>query len=162
MSTNQGTESTENNDITVRLVDKDDKNSWKELWTLFMEFQQTSLPEEQEELNFRRFIDPEVNMWSALAIDEASGRAIGMANFFSHMSTWDLTDIIYLNDLYVREDVRTRGIGRKLIDFVYEHADKMGTPKVYWWTDEHNHRAQLLYTKVGKRTPKVVYKRIGY
>lgn len=146
-------------EVLVRYVTLDDKEDWLQMWKQFRSHYDAPIPEGLEELNYKRFLDPKESMWSALAFDKDTGMVLGMVNFLSRLSTWDLTDIIYLNDLYVNEKVRSQGIGRKLIEFVYSEADKMGTPYVYWITDHHNHRAQLLYTKVGKLTDKRLYER---
>lgn len=146
--------------VIVRLVGPEDEEEWKRLWKLYLVFYKSSLPEEVAELNFKRFLNPEVKMWSALAIDTVTNKPIGMVNYFCHFHTWDVKDKILLNDLYVDENSRVKGVGRKLITHVYEHADKLEISNVYWHTDFFNHRAQLLYTKIGERTTKVQYRRI--
>ncbi|CAL9732334.1 histone acetyltransferase Hpa2p [Monosporozyma unispora] len=151
-----------NDDIIIRYVTKDDKEAWSKLWKGFQAHYEIKAPNGIEDINFPKFLDPNVKMWSALAIDTKRDKAIGMVNFLSRHSTWDLTEIIYLNDLYVDENERVKGVGRSLIEFVYEEADKMGTPHVYWTTDHFNHRAQMLYTKVSNLTTKVIYRRHGY
>lgn len=148
--------------VIVRPVEETDKQEWERLWKMYQTFYNVSHSDELNNVNFRRFLDPKVKMWSALAIDITTNKPIGMVNYFNHITTWDLNDKLLLNDLYVEEDARIKGAGRKLIEFVFEEADKMNTPNVYWLTDESNHRAQLLYTKVGYKTTKVIYKRQGY
>ena len=148
--------------VVVRFVTEDDKDGWQRLWKSFQEFYEVSFPNELDDFNFKRFLDPTVKMWDAVAVNGLSGEIIGMVNFFSHMSTWDFKDKIYINDLYVGENSKIKGVGRKLIQFVYEEADKLGTPSEYWCTDESNHRAQILYTKIGYKAPKIMYKRNGY
>lgn len=148
-----------NDDIIIRYVNEDDKEDWTRLWKGFQSHYETKAPEGIENVNFPRFLDPNIKMWSALAFDIKKNKAVGMVNFLSHPSTWDVTEIIFLSDLYVDENERVRGVGRSLIEFVYEEADKKGTPSVYWTTDHFNHRAQLLYTKVSKLSPKRIYKR---
>lgn len=145
--------------VTIRPVEESDLDQWQQLWEKYLIFYKAKLPEGIAEFNFKRFLDPQVKMWSALAIDSDTNRAIGMVNYFTHIQTWDFKDKLLLNDLYVDEDCRLKGVGKKLIEFVYNEADKMGAPQVYWNTDFDNHRAQLLYTKVGEKTGKLSYKR---
>lgn len=160
MMLNNETVKVVNDDIIIRYVNKEDKEDWTRLWKGFQANYEVKAPDGIEDVNFPKFLDPEIKMWSALAFDIKRNKAIGMVNFLSRLSTWDLTEIIYLNDLYVDENERVKGIGRSLIEFVYEEADKLGTPYVYWTTDHFNHRAQLLYTKVSEKTSKVIYKRV--
>lgn len=146
----------------VRKVRENDQQEWVRLWKLYQAFYNVSLGDEVSEANFERFLNPEVKMWAALAIDTTTGKAVGMVNYLSHVTTWDTKDKIYLNDLYVDESARVKGLGRELIQFVYNEADKMETPHVYWCTEFFNHRAQLLYTKIGYQTTKVLYRRSGH
>lgn len=153
---------TSEDNITVRFVTENDKEGWQRLWKSYQDFYAVSFPDDLDDFNFGRFLDPNIKMWAAVAVESSSEKIIGMINFFNHMTTWDFKDKIYINDLYVDENSRVKGAGSKLIQFVYDEADKLGTPSVYWCTDESNHRAQLLYVKVGYKAPKILYKRKGY
>ncbi|CAI4829304.1 BPK_collapsed_G0057050.mRNA.1.CDS.1 [Saccharomyces cerevisiae] len=153
---------TSEDNITIRFVTENDKEGWQRLWKSYQDFYEVSFPDDLDDFNFGRFLDPNIKMWAAVAVESSSEKIIGMINFFNHMTTWDFKDKIYINDLYVDENSRVKGAGGKLIQFVYDEADKLGTPSVYWCTDESNHRAQLLYVMVGYKAPKILYKRKGY
>lgn len=103
-------------------------------------------------MNFPRFLDPTIKMWSALAIDTKKNKAVGMMNFLSHPSIWDMTENIFLNDLYVEKNEIVRGS-------LVKKQKKWGLLPVYWTTDHFNHRAQLIYTKISKLSPKCICKR---
>lgn len=144
--------------IVVRDLSETDYEDWIRLFDLYLKFYKTELDLETKRGTFLRMLDENVPMWGAIAIDEGSGKAVGIANYLRHLSTWSITvDKLYLNDLYVDEGCRTSGIGRKLVEYVYAKGDEMGASDVYWSTDMNNHRAQLLYTKVGKFSNKVKY-----
>jgi len=51
------------------------------------------------------------------------------------------------------------GIGRKLIEAVYDAADKAGSPSVYWLTQDFNSTARTLYDRTGVLTPFIKYQR---
>lgn len=145
--------------VQIRAVRPEDKEEWKTLFKGYLEFYKTPYSGEVAENNWKRFHDDNTPMWSALAIDPSTGRAIGMVNYLTHIHTFDTKDKLLLNDLFVDENSRLHGVGRALIEYVYDRADEMDIPVVYWHTDYFNHRAQMLYTKVGERTSKVQYKR---
>lgn len=145
--------------FTVRDIEEGDYEEWIRLFDLYLKFYKTSLPLEIKDFTFKRMLDPKVDMWCAVAVNEESGKLIGIANYLRHLNTWSKDDKIYLNDLYVDEDQRLKHVGRTLIEFVYGKADDMGISDVYWCTDLTNHRAQLLYTKVGYTDHKIIYKR---
>jgi len=64
-----------------------------------------------------------------------------------------------LQDLYVREDSRGTGVGRVLIEHVYEEAKRAGCSRVYWLTHETNAQAMLLYERMAERSGFVQYKK---
>ena len=59
-------------------------------------------------------------------IAEQDGRAVGMALFFPHYSTWTGTPVLYLEDLYVRPDARGSGAGFALMTALAEIARDRG------------------------------------
>jgi len=65
----------------------------------------------------------------------------------------------YLQDLFTNEASRGRGIGRALIESVYERATAAGSPRVYWNTHETNLTAMKLYDKVAERSGFIQYRK---
>ncbi|CDK28325.1 unnamed protein product [Kuraishia capsulata CBS 1993] len=145
--------------VTIRPVEKSDHDEWLALFSgpsSYLEFYESKLDKETIEFTFARFLDTEVPMWCVVAVD-GDGRLVGFAHYLRHLDTWNMRDRIYLNDLFVKVDGRLKGIGRALIENVYAEAKAMGCFKVYWMTQFENHRAQLLYTRVGKKSGFLVY-----
>ncbi|CCC67540.1 hypothetical protein NCAS_0A09820 [Naumovozyma castellii] len=145
--------------IIVRPVSLNDEEDWKRLWKHYQEHYEVHLSEEVAERNFKNFLEPGVEMWAAIAINTETGVPIGMVNYLHHLTTWDIRGKMLLHDLFVEEGSRIKGVGRKLMEYVFHEADKMGIEIVYWTTDHYNHRAQLLYTKIGHKNSKVIYER---
>ncbi|VVT45444.1 uncharacterized protein SAPINGB_P000752 [Magnusiomyces paraingens] len=150
----------------VRLVTASDKPQWLVLWKKYLEFYASTgnkaaehVPDTVTNTTFSRFLDDSEPMACLVAEDESSKTLVGFAHILWHRNTWAIEDKIYLNDLYVDENIRCGGVGRKLIEAVYKYGDEHGMPTVYWRTQEFNHRAQLLYTKVGIRDGFLTYKR---
>lgn len=109
---------TSEDNITVRFVTENDKEGWQRLWKSYQDFYAVSFPDDLDDFNFDRFLDPNIKMWAAVAVESSSEKIIGMINFFNHMTTWDFKDKIYIYDLYVDENSRVKGAGGKLIQFV--------------------------------------------
>ena len=76
-----------------------------------------------------------------------------------HRSTWSKTWYCYLEDLFVRPDIRAKGTGRQLIEAVYREADARGATRTYWFTRGDNERARRLYDRLGTLSPFVQYRR---
>ena len=74
-------------------------------------------------------------------------------------STLFIEPTCYLQDLFTAEAARGKGVGRALINGVYEQARIAGSPRVYWLTHETNLTAMQLYDKVADRSGFVVYRK---
>ena len=65
-----------------------------------------------------------------------------------------------MQDLFTDPEARGQGIGRALINAVYEKAVAAGCGRVYWQTQETNLTARTLYDRVAERSGFIVYRRI--
>jgi GNAT superfamily N-acetyltransferase len=70
-----------------------------------------------------------------------------------------LGPICYLQDLFTDASQRGKGVGKALIEAVYEKARATGSPRVYWHTHETNHTAMKLYNHVANHSGFVVYRK---
>jgi GNAT superfamily N-acetyltransferase len=126
--------------IEVRPVRRDDFAAWKPLWDGYNGFygraETTALPLEITRLTWSRFFDDYEPVYALVAVDGSSGSLVGLAHFLYHRSTTLANPICYLQDLFTLESVRGRGIGRALIQAVYERAEASGSSRVYWQTHE--------------------------
>ena len=94
----------------------------------------------------------------ALVADNA-GQLLGMAHYLFHRSTIQIPPTCYLQDLFTAEDARGQGVGRALIEAVYDRARAAGSPKVYWQTHESNTTALKHYDKIAEKSGFLVYRR---
>jgi len=145
--------------MKIRELRTEDEAAWRELWTGYLTFYESSVPEAVYAKTFARLLDPERTTQRAfLAVNDAD-RPIGLVHYILHPHNWREEDVIYLQDLYVRDDVRGTGAGRALIKAVYAVADANGTPSVYWLTQDSNNTARRLYDRIATLTPFVKYSR---
>jgi GNAT superfamily N-acetyltransferase len=85
-------------------------------------------------------------------IAEWDGQAAGYAVFFGYYSTW-AGRAIYLEDLFVREQFRGRGIGKALLAAVARIAVDEGCYGVHWEVLGWNQKAIELYKALGAEFP---------
>ncbi len=90
-------------------------------------------------------------------IGEESGCIVGLTHFLFHRSTTRLHDVCYLQDLFTTQHLRGLGVGRRLIEAVYEAAQAAGISHVYWQTQTSNHAGRALYDKVAENNGFIVY-----
>lgn len=145
--------------ISLTPITAGDKPEWLGLWHQYLVFYKATLPEETINTTFQRFLQASEPVNCIVARDDETKEMVGFVTYVFHRSTWLVNDCIYLHDLFVNPDIRSKGIGRQLIEYVYSVADNNEVEKVYWHTQAFNHRAQLLYTKVGVRDEFVSYQR---
>ena len=144
--------------LDIRPLCAADETDWRRLWTAYLEFYQSSVPEEVYQATFARLIDPERDNQNAL-LALVDDRPVGLVHYIFHAHNWRLEDVCYLQDLYADPEVRGKGIGRALIEAVYKAADENGTPSVYWMTQDFNHTARKLYDRIATLTPFIKYQR---
>jgi GNAT superfamily N-acetyltransferase len=93
-------------------------------------------------------------------VAESGGELLGLTHYLFHRSTTMIEPNCYLQDLFTSAAARRKGVGRALIDGVYEQARRAGCSRVYWQTHETNHTAMQLYDKVADRSGFVVYRKM--
>ncbi|HZO20992.1 MAG TPA: GNAT family N-acetyltransferase [Steroidobacteraceae bacterium] len=141
----------------VRPLRSADRPQWADLWQGYLHFYRRHLPEQLTETTFARLIDPSRQPHGLVA--EHEGRLIGLVHYLFHTSSWSMTDVCYLEDLYVDPAARGAGAGRALIEAVYAAADRASVDTVYWLTQEFNADGRALYDTLAHRTSFIRYER---
>ena len=85
-------------------------------------------------------------------IAEFEGRVIGLCLFFYEFSTWLGTPGIYVQDLVVRREARSAGLGRQLIAETVRTAQEKGATHLRLSVDVHNEGAIRFYQNIGMKT----------
>jgi GNAT superfamily N-acetyltransferase len=149
-------------DLTVRSVTRQDYEQWLPLWDGYNAFYgrsgPTALAPEITQMTWARFFDAYEPVHALVA--ERDGRLLGLAHYLFHRSTTAIAPSCYLQDLFTSEAARAQGVGRALINGVYEQARIAGSPRVYWQTHETNRAAMKLYDKVAEHSGFVVYRKL--
>jgi len=143
-------------DIEIRLPRAGDHAAWLPLWRGYQAFYDADIPNEVSAVTWTRLLDPAEPMACALAWD--GDAAIGMVHYIRHRSCWTVGDYCYLQDLFVAPAARGTGVGRKLIEHVYETARREGCSRVYWLTQEGNTVARQLYDRIAGRSGFIQYR----
>jgi len=145
--------------VTVRPIQQSDHDAWLPLWDGYNAFygrkDATALPREITEATWRRFFDATEPVFALVA--ESDGHLVGLTHFLFHRSTTRIELTCYLQDLFTSPEARGRGVGRALIEGVYERASAEGIKRVYWQTQDSNTAGRLLYDKVARHSGFIVY-----
>ena len=144
--------------LIIRPLLETDRSEWAEMWTGYLEYYETSVPDEIYDSTFARLLGDDPRDFNGL-VAEKEGRLLGLTHFLFHRHGWKVEDVCYLQDLYTRPEARGEGVAGALINAVYDAADKAGAPSVYWLTQDFNATARKLYDKIGVLTPFIKYQR---
>jgi len=149
-------------DLSIRFVTREDYDRWLPLWDGYNAFYgrsgTTALSPEIIRMTWARFFDAYEPVHALVA--ESDGALIGLTHYLFHRSTISIEPTCYLQDLFTVEAARGKGVGRALINGVYDQAKLAGAGRVYWQTHETNRAAMQLYDKVADRSGFVVYRKI--
>jgi GNAT superfamily N-acetyltransferase len=145
--------------LQIRPIRRADYDEWRPLWDGYNAFYgrsgATALPEPITRSTWERFFDAAEPVHALVA--EREGRLTGLVHYIYHRSTTRLRDICYLQDLFTAPELRGLGIGRRLIQGVYEAARAAGCSRVYWQTQTTNLAGRALYDKVAGHHGFIVY-----
>jgi GNAT superfamily N-acetyltransferase len=143
--------------LIVRPVAPTDLAQWEALWDGYNTFYERTVPPEITRMTWSRFFDTNEPVHALVA--EKDGRLLGLVHYLFHRSTTLIGPTCYLQDLFTTEGARGQGVGRALIESVYERARTAGSLRVYWQTHETNLTAMALYDKVAERSGFLVYRK---
>ena len=84
-------------------------------------------------------------------IAEADGKGVGFALFFHNFSTFLAKPGIYLEDLFVKPEFRSKSIGLKLLQAIAKIAVERDCGRFEWSVLDWNERAISFYHRLGAR-----------
>ncbi|MDI1272943.1 GNAT family N-acetyltransferase [Polaromonas sp.] len=145
--------------VHIRPIRETDFSAWTPLWDGYNAFYgregKTALAPEITKITWQRFFDPAEPVFALVA--ECEGKLCGLTHYLYHRSTTRVELTCYLQDLFTDPLVRGRGVGRALIEGVYEQAKAADIKRVYWQTHTTNSAGRLLYDKVAQHLGFIVY-----
>ena len=144
--------------IEIRRVTASERAAWEPLWRGYLDFYKTTVPKQVYDTTWARLQDPAEAMHLLGAY--VDGRLLGIVHFLYHRSCWTIGDYCYLQDLFVAESARKLGLGRALIEAVYQRAHSDRASRVYWLTHESNATARMLYDKLAAWPGFIVYRHL--
>ena len=142
--------------VTIRPLQQSDHADWRRLWTDYLTFYETSVPDTVYQTSWARlFADGDFEPRGFIAF--VDGEPVGLVHYLFHRSTWSVEGNCYLQDLFTAPEARGKGVGEALIDAVRKAAAERGVTTVYWMTHETNATARKLYDRVARRTGFIEY-----
>jgi len=139
--------------LEIRKIRQDDKSDWRALYDGYLAFYEADFSDESKELVWSRILDNQIQGRVAYIGDDM----VGIAHFHIQTSTWADNGHVYLEDLFVAEDFRNKGVARTLIKEIESEARGEKCSEMYWITRGSNSRARALYDSLAAATDFVRY-----
>lgn len=137
-----------NNQIVIRFATEKDVQAIFSLIKELAEFEKLSHQIKTDEAELRQTLFGD-NKFVEILIAEFEGQIVGQALFFKNFSTFLGKPGIYLEDLYVKPEMRSKGIGKKLLNKIISIAKERNYGRVEWSVLDWNESAIDFYKKIG-------------
>ena len=85
-------------------------------------------------------------------IGEYEGKPVGFALFFHNFSTFLGKPGIYLEDLYVKPEMRGKGLGKIMLSFLAKLAVDRDCGRLEWWCLDWNEPSVRFYKHLGAKS----------
>lgn len=145
-------------DVVIRPVGIDERAAWQPLWNGYLAFYEATLADGATDVAWARFHDPDEPMYLLGAY--VDGHLTGIVQYLFHRSSWTPGNYCYLQDLFVPDTARGLGLGRRLIEAVYDSAQAAGCSRVHWLTKTDNAQARILYDQVADNSGFMQYRKV--
>jgi GNAT superfamily N-acetyltransferase len=137
-------------DYSIRHAKRKDSHGIQDLLVALANFEHLDPPDDPAK---RRIIhdifSDEKLLRTFVAADIDSGKLVGYALYFYTYSSFLARPTLYLEDIFVLEEYRHRGIGRDLFIRCAAEAEKNGCGRMEWSVLTWNKRAIDFYEKLG-------------
>jgi GNAT superfamily N-acetyltransferase len=139
-----------NNKTTIRYAVENDVPVILKLIKELAEYEKLSDKVKATEADLKRVLFGE-NKFVEVLIAEYAEVAIGYAIFFKNFSTFVGKPGIYLEDIYVKPELRGKGIGKALLEKIIALAKERNFGRVEWCVLDWNTPAINFYKKLGAK-----------
>jgi GNAT superfamily N-acetyltransferase len=130
--------------VTIRMADCKD---FPAILTLIKEFALFQKTPEKVAISLEQMVN-EADYFKCLVAETENKELIGFASFFFAYYSWT-GKALYLDDLYVTDPFRKRGIGKLLLEAVIYLAKEKGCKKIRWQVSKWNENAIAFYKGIG-------------
>lgn len=89
------------------------------------------------------------NNRAEVVIIELDKKAIGYALYFYNFSTFIGRSGLYLEDIFIKKEVRGKGIGKEVFKFLVKKAKKEGCKRMEWTCLDWNEPSIKFYKSLG-------------
>ncbi len=141
------------NRIVIRPLEFNDFPGWLPLWD------GNNLGQRDEAVTaetWSRLIDKDNTQVNGLCA-EMNGELMGIVHYILHPTTGQINPVCYMQDVYVSETHRRRGIAKRMVNEVTVIGQKEKWARMYWLTQFGNLEAKAMYENFGIKLDFTLY-----
>lgn len=136
--------------IKIRIAEKEDTPLILAFIKELAEYERLSHEVTTNEINLQKTLF-EGRKVAEVLIAEYREQAAGFALFFHNFSTFLGKPGIYLEDLFVKPELRGNGIGKMLLTYLTKIATERDCGRIDWWVLDWNEPAIDFYENLGAK-----------
>jgi len=134
--------------VDIRPISKEDHAEWHTLWTAYLKFNKSTLPDDNSETTWKNLSSP-YNTDLRGFVARKNNKAIGLIHYYFRRSCSSIESaIVYVQDIYVSPDMHGSGTGQTLLKSVRDAANHQNYPRISWVSQEHTQAARKLYRRI--------------
>ncbi len=142
--------------IIVSALSINDRKGWEKLYCEYAEFYQVPMNQEILDTVWSWIFDEHNKFYALMAKDDA-GKCLGLMHYRAMPSPLRGKLVGFLDDLYVKPEVRGGGVVDALYKALSDAASENGWPFVRWITADNNYRGRSVYDKLSEKTQWLTY-----
>lgn len=132
----------------IRMVKKKDLRELIDLCELHAIFEKSKFdPKSKKEKLAAHFFSDNPTLYCLVV--EKDKNLVGYATFMRQFSTWDADFYLYMDCLFLKEEARGVGTGRRLMDRIRKEARRLHCDFIQWQTPDFNNGAIKFYERTG-------------
>ncbi len=138
----------EENSVVIKEVDAETFDDFLGLIDKLAEYEKLAPPDEEAKRRLRRDCLSDKPKYRAF-IGKVGDKYVSYVIFFFTYSSFLALPTLFLEDIFVLEEYRRQGVGKKMFDFLKETAKREGCGRIEFTVLKWNKLAQEFYEKNG-------------
>lgn len=135
--------------IIIRKINKNEIDQLVDLCEAHAEYEEASYDRTNQVERLTHYIFQENHPVLNCMVAVVDTKLIGYITFTKEFSTWSTCFYYHMDCLYLREEARKIGLGKRLMESMTDVAKQEGINHIQWQTPISNHNAIEFYTHLG-------------
>lgn len=143
-------------DVTIRPLDREDKQGWLDLWQDYLGHYGENASAHLTFTTFDRLVNRDHPLRCRLAA-EADGTPVGFIHYFVHESTWHTREVCFVEDVFVLDSHRRKGIAKAMVADVARVAGINNWRRMYMSVPGTDEQALGFFRTIAAETDWIVF-----